>query len=183
MHKSKEELVQGKPYGDSGLLFFYGKYSVVDFTFFKFDRDPSFSRFFGEVQMLIERIIRDPEESPIVDEKRRGLDPEHPFNKKLIDEINQRLKKIQEKEGVSEYTFDEQTKREILRELNKIYKEIKGRGPPSEPPIKPELFEFYPVWVEINEYEPKRHSIVINSSIIIDKIEINLQSKKSKNKS
>ncbi|MEM3661051.1 MAG: hypothetical protein QXU11_11790 [Thermoproteota archaeon] len=79
IYKSKRELEFGKPYGEAGLLFFYGKYSVVDFTFFKFDRDPSFSKFFGEALMEVEKIIRDPEEAPIVDEKRRGLDPEHPF--------------------------------------------------------------------------------------------------------
>jgi hypothetical protein len=180
IYKSKDELEQGKPYGESGLLFFYGKYSVVDFTFFKFDRDPSFSKFFGEVQMEIEKIIRDPNEVPIVDEKRRGLDPEHPFNKKLINEVNQRLVKIQEEESVSEYTFDEKTKKETLRELNEIYKEIKGRGPPSPPPIKPEFFEFYPVWASISEYEPKKHFIVVNSSIIADKIEINLRSNNPK---
>ncbi|MGC9203037.1 MAG: hypothetical protein ACP5HX_10265 [Thermoproteota archaeon] len=130
--------------------------------------------------MRIEKIIRDPGEVPVVDEKRRGLDPEHPFNKKLINEVNQRLMKIQEKEDFSEYAFDEETKREILRELNKIYKEIKGRGSPPELPIKPEIFEFYPVWTNINEYEPKKHFIVVDSSIISDKIEINLRSNNPK---
>ncbi|MGC9086018.1 MAG: hypothetical protein ACP5IT_07525, partial [Thermoproteota archaeon] len=78
------------------------------------------------------------------------------------------------------YAFDEETKREILRELNKMYKEIKGRGSPPEPPIKPEFFEFYPVWASISEYEPKKHCIVVNSSIIADKIEINLRSNNPK---
>lgn len=176
VNKSKKELKQGKPYGDAGLLFFYGKYSVLDFTFGRFDRDPSFSRFFGEVQMEIREIIKDPDEAPIVDEKRRGLDLEHPFNRKLIDEIDKRLKSIQEEEEVSKYSFDEQTKREILRELNRMYKEIKGRGPPLEPPIKPEFFEFYPVWADIEEYKPKKHFLVINSSIVVDSLEINLHS-------
>jgi hypothetical protein len=180
INKSKKELEQGKPYGDAGLLFFYGKYSVLDLTFGSFDRDPSFSRFFGEVQVEVRDIIKDPNEAPIVDEKRRGLDFEHPFCKKLINEINKRLKSIQEKEGASKYSFDEQTKREILRELNKLCKEIKGRGPPPEPPIKPEIFEFHPVWTEIKEYEPKKHFLIINSSRVTDNSEIKLYSNNPK---
>ncbi|MEM3451896.1 MAG: hypothetical protein QXU11_11795 [Thermoproteota archaeon] len=42
------------------------------------------------------------------------------------------------------------------------------------------MFEFYPVWSDIKEYEPKRHIIVINSSIVVDKMEITLQSNNSK---
>lgn len=180
INKSRKELRPGKPYGEAGLLFFYGKYSVLDFTFCYFDRDSSFYRFFGEVQMEVRDIIKDPEEAPIVDEKRRGLDFEHPFCKKLINEINKRLKSIQEKEEASKYSFDEQTKREILKELNKLYKEIKGRGPPPEPPIKPKIFEFHPVWTEIKEYEPKKHFLIINSSIVTNNLEIKLYSNNPK---
>ena len=72
INKSKEELRQGKPCGDSGLLFFYGKYSAVDFSLCRFDGDVSFSKFFGEVKMDIESLIRDPEEAPLVDEKEGG---------------------------------------------------------------------------------------------------------------
>jgi hypothetical protein len=176
INKSSEGLSQGKPFGDSGLLFYYGKYSVVDFTFCRFDRDISFSKLFGEVKMEIEQLIRDPNESPLVDEKRRGLDPEHPFNKKLFSEINQRLKRIQEEEETSRYSFDEYTLRNVLRELNKIYKEIKGRGIPPEPPIKPETFAFYPVYASIKEFEPKTVFLIINSVITKDGFEIALQS-------
>jgi hypothetical protein len=130
---------------------------------------------FGEVKMEVETIIRDPTESPLVDEKRRGLDPEHPFNRKLFDEINQRLREIQEKEEASKYSFDEDTKKDIIRELNKIYKEIRGYGL-LEPPIKPATFAFYPVYVSIKEYEPRIVSLIINSSVVTDDFEISLQS-------
>jgi hypothetical protein len=110
MNKSANILQQGKPFGDSGLLFFYGEYSVVDFTLCRFERDMAYSKCFGEVKMEIESIIRDPTESPLVDEKRRGLDPEHPFNRKLFEEINNRLREIGEKEEASKYSFDDQTK-------------------------------------------------------------------------
>ena len=176
LNKSSDGLSQGKPFGESGLLFFYGEYSVVDFTFCRFDRDMSFSRFFGEVKMEVEKIIRDPSESPLVDEKRRGLDPEHPFNKRLFNEINQRLKEIQEEEEASRYSFDEYATKDILRQLNKIYKELKGRGPPPEPPIKPDTFAFYPVYTSIREYEPKTISLIINSSIVSDGFETSLES-------
>jgi len=177
LNKSKEALPQGKPYGDSGILFYYGKYSVLDFSLGRYDRDPSFSKFFGEAKIEIEKLVRDPNEVSLVDEKRRGLDLTHEFNIKLIDEINNRLKNIQEEEESSKFTFDESTKKEILKELNKIYREIKGRGPPPEPPIKPDFFEFYPVYVDIKEYEPKKVFLVINSSLITNKIAINIQSK------
>jgi len=176
VNKSKKEYDQRKPYGEAGLLFFYGKYSVVDFTFGRFDGDLSFSKFFGEVRMEIEKIIRDPEEAPIVDEKRKGLDPEHPFNRKLFGEINKQLEKIREDDDTSKYSFDEHTKREILKEINKIYKDVKGRGPPPEPPIRPQYFEFYPVYTSLEEYEPKRISLIINSSIISDTLSILLKS-------
>jgi len=176
VNKSKKELAQRKPYGEAGLLFFYGMYSVLDFTFGRFDGDISFSKFFGEVKMGIEKIIRDPEEVPVVDEKRRGLDSDHPFNRKLLEEIYKRLRKIREEEEASEYSFDERTKREILKEINKIYKDVKGRGPPPEPPIKPETFAFYPVWISLEEYEPKKVFLIINSSIISDNFVILLKS-------
>jgi len=176
INKSKKELPQGKPYGESGLLFFYSTYSVLDFSFCRFDRDISFSKFYGEVKLEIEKIIKTPEEASLVDEKRRGLDYEHPFNKKLLDEINKRLKKIQEEEEASEYSFDESTKNEILKELNEISKEIRGKGPPPRPPIIPEIFEFYPAYKSIEEYEPKKVFLIINLSIIQDKLNISLKS-------
>lgn len=179
INKSREDLFQGKPYGESGLLFFYGKYSVLDFSLCRFDRDFSFSKIFGEVQMEIERLIRDPDEAPLVDEKRRGLDDEHPFNRKLFDEINKRLEGIREEEETSKYYVDENTKKEILREVNRIYKDIKGKGIPPEPPIKPETFAFYPVYVSMKEYEPKVSFLIINSSIISDNLEIYLSSTNS----
>jgi hypothetical protein len=153
IYKSVEELPQGKPFGESGLLFYYGDYTVVDFTFCRLERDLSFSKCFGEVKMEVETLIRDPMEAPLVDEKRRGLDSEHPFNKMLFDEINRRLKEIEEREEASKYSLDESTKKEVLRELNKIYKEIKGTGL-FEPPIRPMTFAFYPVYVSIKEFEP-----------------------------
>lgn len=176
VNKGSDALSQGKPFGESGLIFFYGEYSVVDFTFCRFNRELSFSNFFGEVKMEVEKIIRDPSESPLVDEKRRGLDPEHPFNKKLFSEINQRLEKIQEEEEASRYSFDEYEMRDILRELNRIYKELKGRGPPPEPPIQPDTFAFYPVYVSMKEYESRTISLIINSSMISDGLKISLES-------
>ena len=96
LNKSNVELPTGKPFGESGLVFFYGEYSVVDFTFCRFDKDLSFSKCFGEVKMGVEQLVRDYTDAPLVDEKRKGLNPEHPFNQKLIDEVNQRLKAVEE---------------------------------------------------------------------------------------
>jgi len=165
INKSKKELRQGKPYGDSGLLFFHGKYSVLDFSLCRFDRDTSFSRVFGEVKMGIEKLIRDPQESPLVDEKRKGLDPTHPFNIELLRFVNENLKLIQEREESSKYTFDEESKRKILTEINKVYKSIRGQGPKLGPPIKPEFFEFHPPYTSITEYEPKIVYLIVNSSV------------------
>ena len=173
--KSIDALHQGKPFGESGLLFFYGDYSVVDFSLCRFERDLAYSKCFGEVKMDVETIIRDTTEAPLVDEKRRGLDQEHPFNRKLFDEINNRLRVISEQEEASRFAFDENTKKDILRELNKIYKEIRGTGL-HEPPIRPVTFAFYPVYVSLREYEPKTVSLIINSSIVSDDFEISLQS-------
>ena len=175
VNKTESALLQGKPFGQSGLLFFYGEYSVVDFTFCRFEKDLSFSKYFGEVKMGVEPIIRNTLESPLVDEKRRGLDQEHPFNKKLFDEIDSRLKEIGEREETSKYSFDENTKKEILSELNSIYKQVKGSGV-HEPPIRPVSFAFYPVYVSVKEFEAKIVSLVINSSIINEDFEVFLQS-------
>ena len=180
INKTKKELTQGKPYGESGLLFFYGIYTVLDFTFSRYDRDLSFAKFFGEVKMEVESIIRDQNESPLVDEKRRGLDSEHPFNRSLFDEINKRLQKILEEEESSEYSIDDSTKKSILNQLNKIYKDIKGKGGTIEPPIKPELFEFYPVHTYLKEFESKNVNLIINPGCILGDIEITI---KSSNKS
>lgn len=177
--KSTEALGQGKPFGESGLLFFYGKYSVADFTLGRFDRDISFSRIFGEVKMEIEHLIRDPEESPLIDEKRRGLDSTHPFNVQLLMAVNQRLISIQE-QVESKYTFDDESKRAVLKEVNKIYKEIKGKAAKPEPPIKPELFEFYPPYASIIEYEPRRVFLIINPSVIVKETAIILKSSNPK---
>jgi len=177
--KSTEALDQGKPFGESGLLFFYGKYSVADLTLGRFDRDVSLSRIFGEVKMEIEQLIRDPEESPLIDEKRRGLDPTHPFNIQLLLAVNQRLMDIQE-QVESKYTFDDESKRTILKEINKIYKEIKGKAPKPEPPIKPELFEFYPPYASIVEYEPRRVFLIINPHVPVKETKITLKSSNPK---
>jgi len=165
INKSFYSLPQGKPFGESGILLFYGDYSVVDFTLCRFERDMTYSKCFGEAKMEVETIIRDPTEAPLVDEKRRGLDPEHPFNRSLFEELNERLKEIGEKEEASKYSFDDSTKKEILKELNKLYEEVKGTGL-HEPPIRPVTFAFYPVYVSIKEYEPKIVSLIINSSIV-----------------
>jgi hypothetical protein len=175
VNKSTNALPQGKPFGESGLLFFYGEYSVVDFTFCRFERDIAFSKFFGEVKMEVETVIRDPTEAPLVDEKRRGLDSEHPFNRKLFEQINDRLKEIGDTEEASRYSLDEKTEKDILRELNKIYREIRGTGL-REFPIRPVTFAFYPVYISMKEYEPKTVSLIINSSVISDDFEIFLQS-------
>jgi hypothetical protein len=175
INKSVDVLPQGKPFGESGLLFFYGDYSVVDFTLCRFERDMTYSKCFGEAKMEVETIIRDPTEAPLVDEKRRGLDPEHPFNRSLLEEINEKLREIGEKEEASKYSFDDSTKKEILKELNRMYKEIKGTGL-HEPPIRPVTFAFYPVYISMKEYEPKIVSLIINSSIVSEDFEIFLES-------
>jgi len=107
---------------------------------------------------------------------RKGLNLEHLFNKKLVDEVNQRLKAVEEEEEASEYSLDEATKKDILRELNRIYKEVKGVGGLLEPPIKPATFAFYPAYVSMKEYEPKLVTLIINSSLIVDEFELSLQS-------
>ena len=122
--------MQGKPYGDSGILFYYGDYSVLDFSFCRFDRDLSFSKFFGEARLEIGDLIRDPEKPPLVDAKRRGIDSEHLFNKFLFREIDKRLDSLQEKEEEAKFSFDETALRDTIKELNKLYSEIKGKGPP-----------------------------------------------------
>lgn len=176
INKCTETLLQGKPYGDSGILFYYGNYSVLDFTFCRFDKDLSFSRFFGEARMEIRELLRDPEEPPLVDAKRRGLDSEHRFNKILCREIDRRLASLQEKEEAAKYSFDEKALRDALKELNKLYSEIRGRGPPPRPPIEPETFAFYPVYASLKEYEAKTVFLIINSDIIGDGLELSIES-------
>jgi phage pi2 protein 07 len=183
VNKAKKELEQGKPYGESGLLFYYGLYSVLDFTLGRYERDGSFSRIFGEVKMDIGKLVRDSSEAPLVDEKRRGLDMSHPFNRILMSEINSRLKIIEEKEEALEYSFDSASKKEVIAELNKIYKDIKGKGEPPKPPIEPDIFAFHPPHVYIREYEPKTVFLIINSAIVQDEFEIILQTTNSEIKS
>jgi hypothetical protein len=179
VNKARKELDQRRPYGDSGLLLYYGGYSVIDLTLCGFERDPSFAKIFGEAKLKIEDIIKDRKEAPIVDEKRRGLNQDHPFNKKLTNEIYRRLRAIREEES-SKYSFDEEPVKEIIRELNKLYREIKGRGLPPEPPIRPEFFEFYPVYASVKENEPRTVYLIINSSLTCSKLEISLVSKNPK---
>lgn len=170
LNKSEEELDQGKPYGHAGILFYYGEYSVLDLSLGRFDRDDSYAKIFGEAYMDVGSIIRDSKEIPLVDEKRRGLDKEHPFNIDLFKKIDEILSLIKEEGEESKYSLDDSTKKSILKELNKMSKELKGRGPPPELPIKPEAFSFYPTWVQIREYESKKVLLIINPSIIKENI-------------
>jgi hypothetical protein len=176
INKSTETLTPGKPYGDSGILFYYGEYSVLDFTFYRYDKDLAFTKFFGEAKMEIGELLRDIGEAPLVDAKRRGLDSEHRFNKLLCREINKRLASLQEKEEASKYTFDENALKDALKELNKLYSEIKGRGPPPLPPIEPETFAFHRPHCSLKEYEPKTVFLIINSDIISDGLELSIES-------
>jgi len=165
INKARKNLTQGKPFGGSGLIFYYSKYSVLDCSFGSLEGDPATSKLFGEVKMNIGELIKGGE--ILVDEKRRGLDLTHDFNKALLDEINKRLRKIVEEEKeASEYSLDETTERDVLKELNKISREVKGPGPPPPPPVEPETLTFYPEHICIKEYEEKSIFLVINPAII-----------------
>lgn len=176
VNKAKKNLTQGKPFGESGLIFYYGKYSVLDCSLGNFEGDPATSKLFGEVKMGVEEIIKEGE--ILIDEKRRGLDLTHDLNKALLHEINRRLRRIVEEEKeVSEYSFDRTAEKDVLKELNKIYKEIRGPGPTRPPPIEPETLAFYPEHTYIKEYEEKLIFLVINPAIITsDEVKISIRS-------
>jgi len=178
--KALEKLRQDKPYGDSGLLIYYGNYSVLDCTLGRFDRDPSFAKFFGIVDLDIGELIkkiRRVSETSLVDQKRRGLNLEHPFNKKLLSVINDKLKELELETEETEHSFDEEKLKAGIKEINQICKDVKGRGPPAEPPIKPQMFEFVTVFEDkLKEYEPKRVALVINSWEASKGLKINIAS-------
>ena len=181
--KADKELASGKPLGERGLLFYYGRYSVVDLTLGDYEADPAASKLFGEVKFEGEKLIRPPREEIIVEEKRRGLDETHPFVQKLLKEINKRIGKVVEEEREeSEYTFDEDKKKKTLKELNKIAKELHGKGepPPFEPPIKPEKMAFSPPAIEFLEFETRTVWLVINRVLLTKGTKISLESKNPK---
>jgi hypothetical protein len=170
--KAKEDLSQIGEFRDGGLVHYYGEYAVVDCTLWGFENDPFAKKMFGEVYIEgFDKLLR--KEEDVLDEKRRGLNQRHPFIEKLSLEIATRLKILVEKERetgkIAEYNFDESSKINALKELNKIAKqEIAGGKEPIEKPlpIKPETISFYPIAsTEIKVYEEKTIYLVINEKI------------------
>ena len=173
--KSIKPLEFGKPYGKAGLYFYYGDYTVLDFSFGN-SRYPEMINFFGEVKMEIEPLVRKGE--LFVDEKRKGLS-DHPLNEELLNEIDKIVAKIAEgQREVTHYTFKKESW--MQKEMKKIYQDIKGKGKKVfQLPIEPKKFEFATPHTDVLEYEPKNILLIINCSIIPSEIEISLTTKKN----
>ncbi|MDD5331974.1 MAG: ATP-binding protein [Candidatus Nanoarchaeia archaeon] len=171
--KSNKPLEFGKPYGKAGLYFYYGNYTVLDFSFGN-SRYPEMRSFFGEIRMVIEPLVRKGE--LFVDEKRKGLS-DHSLNEELLKEIDKIVAKIaDEQREVTSYVFKKESW--MQEEMQKIYQDIIGKGKKSfQLPIKPKKFEFATPHTDVMEFEPKNIFLIINCSIISSGIEISLLTK------
>ncbi len=171
--KSNKPLDFGKPYGKAGLYFFYGDYTVLDFSFGN-SRYPEMRSFFGEVRMGVEQLVRKGE--LFVDEKRKGLS-DHPLNEDLLAEIDKIVSKIaDEQREVTHYVFKKESW--MQQEMKKIYQDMnKGGGKNFQLAIKPRKFEFASPHTDVMEFEPKNIFLIINCAIISSEIEISLSTK------
>jgi hypothetical protein len=129
--KSEEPLTQSEEgkFRQGGLLIMSGT-SVHVATLLKFEGDPNASKFFGAVRCdHIDTLMRADEH--IVAPSRRDLDWDHPFMKKLKNEVENKLKPFidierEEKDRQSKGASEEILKRNesLGRKLGQLYKEI-----------------------------------------------------------
>jgi len=170
--KSKNPLQLGKPFGKAGLIFYYGGYTVADFSFGK-QTYPEMCYFFGEVKMGVEKLVRAGE--MIVDEKRKGLSSDFPLNDALLEKVNEIVKEVADSQRkIVQYDF---TKEDWMqKEMQKIYRDISGPGKKIfNLPLTPKKFEFAPAHTTIFEYEEKNIFLIINTTIISSDTEISLE--------
>lgn len=94
--RADKELTQTGDDRDGGLLLVDNEDAVLGISLFKYDNEPLAAHFFGEVKIGRFRELLDKEE-PVLKEDRDGIEPNHPFCKKLILEIEKRIEiKIKE---------------------------------------------------------------------------------------
>ena len=129
--RAQVELDQTGDDRDGGLLVLDEKEVVLDITLFKYDNEPLASRFFGEVIVdgFREKLLD--KEEPVLLEEREGLNKRHPFCKKLVEAIEERLAKLikveklrEKREAETKIDFEAQKRyKKAIKILNEIAEE------------------------------------------------------------
>jgi hypothetical protein len=184
--KTDDPLTQSEAgkFREGGLLIMSGS-SVHEATLLKYDTDPNASKFFGAVVCdHIDLLMKNDEH--VVTPSRRGLNWEHPFMKKLRDEVENQLKPLvseekEQKDRQSKGASEEVLRRNLSlgRKLGQLYSEIiKDEGLASlEGTDKSEKdddiqiprygFGFIPEYYSIEPKKMKNIRLVVESPKII----------------
>jgi len=180
---------QGKLNGTSkdiersnGLLVTYNKVVIVACTLFGFDHDPIAQNLFGELEIPgLPQLLK--EDEPIITENRRfGLDVQHPFVKQLKEKVEKYLKEIIDsekaaEEGSSLSVF--RNNRYITNWINKkISKALKGEEKIPRSYVPEDGFSFYRKQLYIKEKEKANIFFSIDKGVVEENAEIKIISDK-----
>jgi len=166
----------------NGLLVTYNKLVIVDCTLFGFDHDPIAQNLFGELEIpdLPELLKKD--ESIISENRRFGLDMQHPFVKELKAKVEKYLKKIIDSEKAAEEENSLsvfRNNRYIINWINKkISKALKGEEKIPRSYVPEDGFSFYRKQLYIKEKEKANIFFSIDKGVVEENAEIKIISDK-----
>lgn len=119
--RADKELTQSGDSRDGGLLLVDDKDAVLGVSLFRFDSEPLAAHLFGEVRIGNFRELLESEE-PVLSEEREGINVRHPFCRKLIPELENRIETIVKEEKLRRQK-EEQSKidREEIARFRKAF--------------------------------------------------------------
>jgi len=166
----------------NGLLVTYNKVVIVDCTLFGFDHDPIAQNLFGELEIPeLPKLLK--KDEPIIAENRRfGLDENHPFVEKLKANVEKYLKEIIDiekaaEEGSSLSVF--KNKRDLINWINKkAAQERIGEEKIPRLYVPEDGFSFYRKQLYIKEKEKANVFFSIEKSVVEENSEIKIISDK-----
>jgi len=166
----------------NGLLVTYNKVVIVDCTLFGFDHDPIAQNLFGELEIpgLPELLKKD---EPIITENRRfGLDMQHPFVKELKAKVEKYLKDIIDSEKAAEEGSNLSVFRNNRDLINWIKKkaaeELTGGEKIPRLYVPEDGFSFYRKQLYIKEKEKENVFFSIDREVVEENAEIKIISDK-----
>lgn len=175
-----------------GLLVLDEDGNALDLTLFKYDRDPSAARIFGEIviegagKYIRSKLNQTPPEE-VLTETREGFDRKHVFYRQLASLVEPFLDSIvreEEKRRRPSGSFSAETQErlnEAMLVLNKLYEELVGKADTGDEfrgrkPFIPDVIAFIRNELAITEGVMTPFALLINTAVVPDGTTVKLSS-------